>query len=150
PDGSPGDAFVMYHWAAAPGGGGVEGRDGFNLIGHLIALGGLVLPNVETYERLYPVRVRRQEFRCDTAGAGTYRGGTGCHYEVDVLVPAEYAFRGEGVGRPTGFGIAGGLDGSTGSMELRLAAGEGGAGERIEAPKYGVRRLPPLHMTALS
>ncbi|MBT3333413.1 MAG: hydantoinase B/oxoprolinase family protein, partial [Rhodospirillaceae bacterium] len=46
--------FVMYHWNSAPGGGADDGRDGFNQIGHLIALGGLVLPNVETYEQLYP------------------------------------------------------------------------------------------------
>lgn len=141
----PGDAFVMYHWAAAPGGGAVEGRDGFNLIGHLIALGGLVLPNVETYEQLYPVRVRRQEFRRDSAGAGTWRGGTGCDYVADMTAPAEYAFRGEGIGRSTGFGIAGGKDGSTGSMELALAGGE-----RLEGPKYGVRNLPPLTLTAHS
>ena len=79
--------FVMYHWAAAPGGGAVEGRDGFNLIGHLIALGGLVLPNVETYEQLYPVTFRRQELRCDTAGPGAWRGGTGCDYEVEIVLP---------------------------------------------------------------
>ena len=80
--------FVLYHWAAAPGGGAVEGRDGFNLIGHLIALGGLVLPNVETYEQLYPVRFKRQALRCDSAGPGAWRGGTGCDYEVEVEVEA--------------------------------------------------------------
>ncbi|MEQ8500172.1 MAG: hydantoinase B/oxoprolinase family protein, partial [Sneathiellaceae bacterium] len=127
------------------GGGAVEGRDGFNLIGHLIALGGLVLPNVETYERLYPVRVRRQEFRCDSAGAGAWRGGTGCDYEVEVMVPAEHAFRGEGVGKPSAYGIAGGQPGSDGHMALRLADGA-----QIEAPKYGVRSLPALTMAAQS
>ncbi|MCG8691989.1 MAG: hydantoinase B/oxoprolinase family protein, partial [Minwuiales bacterium] len=47
-----GEPYVMYHWNSMPGGGAVEGRDGFNQIGHLIALGGLTLPNVETYEQL--------------------------------------------------------------------------------------------------
>ncbi|MBT3535126.1 MAG: hydantoinase B/oxoprolinase family protein, partial [Rhodospirillaceae bacterium] len=89
--------FVMYHWNAASGGGGVDGRDGFNQIGHLTALGGLVLPNVETYERLYPMLFKRQEFRTDAAGPGAFRGGTGCHYEVQVNTEAEYAFRGEGL-----------------------------------------------------
>ncbi|MFC3231100.1 hydantoinase B/oxoprolinase family protein [Marinibaculum pumilum] len=143
--GREGDSFVMYHWAAAPGGGAVEGRDGFNLIGHLIALGGLVLPNVETYERQYPVRVRRQEFRCDSAGPGTFRGGTGCHYEVEIPVAADHAFRGEGVGRPSSFGIAGGRAGSDGRMVMRLDGGED-----VEAPKYGVRHLPPLVLEAWS
>ena len=43
--------------------------DGFNQIGHLIALGGLTLPDVEFTEQRYPVRFRRQEFRCDGGGA---------------------------------------------------------------------------------
>ena len=63
-----GSRYVMYQWAGAPAGGGVEGRDGFHLIGHLITLGGLTLPNLETYEQLYPVRFRRQELRCDAPG----------------------------------------------------------------------------------
>ena len=60
-----GSRYVMFQWAGAPAGGGVEGRDGFHLIGHLITLGGLTLPNLEVYEQLYPVRFRRQELRCE-------------------------------------------------------------------------------------
>jgi N-methylhydantoinase B len=140
--------FVMYHWIAAPGGGAVDGRDGFNQIGHLIALGGLVLPNVETYEQLYPVRFRRQEFRCDAAGPGAWRGGTGCDYEAEVQVPAEYAFRGEGLYAVSGFGVAGGGDGAPGTMSLALRGN--GKGETVEAPKYGVRRYGPLVLRASS
>ena len=87
--------------------GAVEGRDGFHLIGHLITLGGLTLPNLETYEQLYPVRFHRQELRCDSAGPGRFRGGAGCDYEVEIFTPADYAFRGEGVGVPSSFGAAG-------------------------------------------
>ena len=82
-----GSRYVMYQWAGAPAGGGVEGRDGFHLIGHLITLGGLTLPNLETYEQLYPVRFHRQELRCDSAGPGRFRGGAGCDYEVEVFTP---------------------------------------------------------------
>jgi N-methylhydantoinase B len=137
--------FVMYHWNAAPGGGGVEGRDGFNQIGHLIALGGLVLPNVETYERLYPVRFRRQEFRTDAAGPGAYRGGTGCDFEVDIDVAAEYAFRGEGLYTTSCFGAAGGQAGEPGDMKLIFKSG---GTER--PPKYAVRHLGPLTLRAAS
>ncbi len=137
--------FVMYHWNAASGGGGVDGRDGFNQIGHLTALGGLVLPNVETYERLYPVLFKRQEFRTDAAGPGAFRGGTGCDYEVQVNVDAEYAFRGEGLHTPSCFGAAGGRAGEVGEMDLLFADGS------IEqAPKYAVRRYQPLTMRAAS
>ncbi len=137
--------FVMYHWIAAPGGGAVDGRDGFNLIGHLIALGGLVLPNAETYEQLYPVLFKRQALRLDAAGAGRFRGGTGCDYEVEVQVPAEYAFRGEGIDSISSFGMAGGVPGAPGSMTIAV---EGGAERR--APKYGVERHGALTLKATS
>ena len=130
-----GSRYVMYQWAGAPAGGGVEGRDGFHLIGHLITLGGLTLPNLETYEQLYPVRFKRQELRCDTAGAGRFRGGAGCDYEVEMFTPADYAFRGEGVGAPSSFGVAGGRAGAGGEVIITLADGT-----RIQAPKYGVER----------
>jgi N-methylhydantoinase B len=140
-----GGRYVMYQWAGAPAGGGVEGRDGFHLIGHLITLGGLTLPNLETYEQLYPVRFRRQEMRCDTAGPGRFRGGAGCDYEVDIFTPADYAFRGEGVGAPSSFGAAGGRAGSGGEVILTLADGT-----RIQAPKYGVERHGAATYRALS
>jgi N-methylhydantoinase B len=135
----------MYQWAGAPAGGGVEGRDGFHLIGHLITLGGLTLPNLETYEQLYPVRFKRQELRCDTAGRGRFRGGAGCDYEVEIFTPADYAFRGEGVGAPSSFGAAGGSAGSAGEVILTLADGT-----KVQAPKYGVVRHGPTTYRALS
>ncbi|MDH3739388.1 MAG: hydantoinase B/oxoprolinase family protein, partial [Alphaproteobacteria bacterium] len=133
-DGGEGAPFVMYHWNSIGGAGAVEGRDGFNQIGHLVALGGLTLPNVETYEQIYPVHFLRQEFRCDGGGAGAFRGGTGIDYEVEIEVPADYSFRGEGVGVPSGYGIAGGDWGKGGTMTLYPQGGEPYA-----APKYGVR-----------
>ena len=137
--------FVMYHWNSAPGGGAVDGRDGFNQIGHLIALGGLVLPNVETYEQLYPVLFKRQEFRTDAAGPGAYRGGTGCDFEVEVKVAADYAFRGEGLYNPSCFGAAGGDAGMVGEMELSHSSGE-----RENPPKYAVRHYDALTLRAAS
>jgi N-methylhydantoinase B len=140
-----GGRYVMYQWAGAPAGGGVEGRDGFHLIGHLITLGGLTLPNLETYEQLYPVRFHRQELRCDSAGPGRFRGGAGCDYEVEIFTAADYAFRGEGVGGPSSFGAAGGKAGAGGEVMLTL-----GDGTVIHAPKYGVERHHPATYRALS
>jgi N-methylhydantoinase B len=142
---SDGGRYVMYQWGGAPAGGGVEGRDGFHLIGHLITLGGLTLPNLETYEHLYPVRFRRQELRCDSAGPGRFRGGAGCDYEVEVFTPADYAFRGEGVGAPSSFGAAGGKAGIGGEVTLTLADGK-----TLNATKYGVQRFGPATYRALS
>ena len=139
------EPFVMYHWSAMPAGGAVEGRDGFNAIGLLIALGGLNMPNVETWERLYPARIRRQEFRTDTAGPGTFRGGSGIDYEVDITVPANHAFRGEGVGPVGAYGVAGGGAGKPGFIRVEPVGQPA-----FDAPAYGVRSLPPVRMKAAS
>ena len=72
-----GDIWVMYNWGGNAGAGAVAGRDGFNQMGPMVTLGGLVLPNAETYEQLYPINIRRQELRRDGGGPGQWRGGTG-------------------------------------------------------------------------
>jgi N-methylhydantoinase B len=138
--------YVAYHWHSMAGGGAVDGRDGFNQIGLLIALGGLTIPNVEGYERTYPLQINKHEFRTDGGGAGKYRGGTGIQYEVDVHEPAEFSFRGEGLNYETGFGVRGGGTGAGGRMELTLADGT-----VITPPKFAVRRMAqPLTERALS
>ncbi|MDE0796351.1 MAG: hydantoinase B/oxoprolinase family protein [Alphaproteobacteria bacterium] len=140
-----GHPYVFYHGAAAAGSGAVDGRDGFNQIGHVCTLGGLTMPNVEVYEQLYPVMFHRQEFRIDAAGAGKYRGGSGCDYEVDILTPAVHSFRGEGLNYETGYGINGGGDGACGNMHLRH-----GNGETEDAPKYGLRRTDNVRFVTQS
>jgi N-methylhydantoinase B len=137
--------FVMYNWGGNSGAGAVKGRDGFNQIGPMITLGGLVVPNAETYEQLYPIRVLKQEFRRDAAGAGEFRGGTGVEYAVDVQVPAEYSFRSEGLRRPSGFGTNGGRPGAIGRVGI---APDGGAPET--PPTYGLRRLGPARLSITS
>ena len=134
-----GRTYVMYHWHGSSGGGAVAGRDGFNTIGQLTTLGGMSLPNVEVFEQLYPISVRRQEFRCDGGGFGEYRGGTGVDYDVEVEAGAEYSFRGEGLRTPSGFGVGGGGFGKVGAMVMTPEEGE-----PIDPPQYGVRSLPAL------
>jgi N-methylhydantoinase B len=129
-----GATWVMYNWGGNAGAGAVQGRDGFNQMGPMVTLGGLVLPNAETYEQLYPVRIARQEFRIDGGGAGQWRGGTGIDFEVDVMADAEYSFRAEGLGRPTGIGVAGARAGSGSVVEF--------------AREDGVVRSPPAFSLA--
>ncbi|WP_420402782.1 hydantoinase B/oxoprolinase family protein [Nisaea sp.] len=143
--GAEGRPYVFYHGLAAAGAGAVEGRDGFNQIGHLCTLGGLTISNAETYERLYPVHFRRQELRCDGGGAGRWRGGTGAHYDVEIRTPALYSFRGEGLRYETGFGIKGGTYGAAGEMQVR----EGDAAPE-PAPKFGLKRLRAGRLNASS
>ena len=116
-DGS-GATWVMYNWGGNAGAGAVAGRDGFNQMGPMVTLGGLVLPNAETYEQLYPIHVRRQEMRTDGGGPGQWRGGTGVLYEVDIDCAAEYSFRAEGLGRPTGIGVGGAGNGAGSAVDF--------------------------------
>ena len=140
-----GATWVMYHWGGCPGAGAVRGRDGFNQMGPLTSLGGLALPNGETYEQVYGVRVLRQELRLDGGGVGEFRGGTGVDYEVEVERPSEYSFRGGGVGRPTGLGVAGGGDGAVGGLTVSDENGR----DRTPPP-YGLWRTGPSRLRMAS
>jgi N-methylhydantoinase B len=142
--------YVLYHANAAAGGGAAAdgrggGRDGFDQVAHLCTLGGYTLPNIEAQEQLYPVRYVRQEFRMDGGGPGTYRGGTGVEYEIDVATAGDWSFRGEGVGYRTGYGVQGGGWGRAGEMSVLPAEGMAEA-----APKFGLRHYGPARMVARS
>jgi N-methylhydantoinase B len=139
---SDGRSFVMYHWHALAGGGALAGRDGFAQSGHLPTLGGLTLPNVEVYERIYPCQIDRQELRRDSAGAGEYRGGASVDYTAKLFVPSQHAVRNEGLNRPSGYGINGGLSGARGSMVVH----ERGK-EPVNAPQYGIAQHGPFRVT---
>jgi N-methylhydantoinase B len=131
----------MYHWGALPAAGAVKGRDGFDQIGPLNSLGKLTVPNCEVYEQLYPVRFLQHELRCDSAGAGEFRGGTGAIYRVLVEAEAEYAFRGEGQRTPSGYGVHGGRTGAAGATEFILADGRG-----WQPPQFGAGKLGPVEI----
>lgn len=136
---SSGATWVMYHWGGNSGAGAVAGRDGFNQMGPMITLGGLVIPNAETYEQLYPVTVLRHELRTDGGGPGEFRGGSGVVYEVVVDTEAEYSFRGEGLTRPTGLGVAGAGAGRSG--ELTLTDSDGST---LSPAPYALLSLGPM------
>ncbi|WP_431324735.1 hydantoinase B/oxoprolinase family protein [Rhizobium sp. YTU87027] len=137
-----GNVFVLYHWHGSSGGGAVKGRDGFPTSSHQMTLGGMFIPNVETYEQSYPIRVHRYEMRCDTGGAGQYRGGTGVDYVVDVLAGGEHLLRGEGARKKTAAGVNGGHWGEKGSIRAFDLA----TGEELYCPPYGVEEVKPFHL----
>jgi N-methylhydantoinase B len=136
-----GSVFVLYHWLGYPAAGAVAERDGFNVLGTVNTLGGLVLPNVEDLELAYPIEVRRQEFRTDGGGAGRMRGGTGVCYEARQLVPTETTFRDEASRRPSGAGVVGGHAGAAGSIRCRAADGTA-----VPTPAYGTVRCGPMEL----
>jgi N-methylhydantoinase B len=137
--------WVMYNWGGNSGAGAVAGRDGFNQMGPMITLGGLVIPNMETYEQLYPITVRRHELRPDGGGPGRHRGGTGVEFEVDIEGAAEYSFRGEGTTRPTGLGVESGRAGAIGDVRV---AGPGCVS--YSPDPYCLKELGPVRLTIRS
>jgi N-methylhydantoinase B len=138
-------AFVLYHVNAAGGAGAVDGRDGFNSIGHVASLGGFIMPNVEAAERQFPVFYLRQEFRCDNAGPGKFRGGSGVDYEVEIEVPAQHAFRGEGLRYVSSYGVNGGAAGGAGEMLIETPNSP-----FSPAPKFGLLTCDRLRIRASS
>ena len=82
------------------------------------------------------MRVHRQEFRCDAAGPGEWRGGTGIEYGAEIDREAVYSFRGEGVGRATGKGVEHGGDGAGGTLAVH-----GRDGSVLSPPQYALLRL---------
>lgn len=137
-----GGVFVLYHWHGSSGGGAVKGRDGFPTSSHQMTLGGMFIPNVETYEQSYPLRVHKYQMRTDSGGAGQYRGGTGVDYAADILVGGEHLLRGEGSRKPTGAGTNGGGWGAKGSMRTFDLA----SGAEWESPQYGVQQVKPFKL----
>jgi N-methylhydantoinase B len=140
-----GESFVMYHWHGLPAAGAVQGRDGFPAMGTVPTLCGLRLPNVEAYEQLYPVTIRKYEMRRDGEGAGEFRGGSGIDYIADVDAAAEWSFRGEGAHGLTAFGINGGIAGQSGSLTLSTPDAR-----PIDVPQFGVRHLGPMRIVIAS
>jgi N-methylhydantoinase B len=137
-----GEVFVLYHWHGNCGGGAVNGRDGFPTTSHQSTLGGMIIPNVETYEQTYPIRIHHYEMRKDAAGAGKYRGGTGVDYVADMLVGGEHLLRGEGSRKPTGAGVNGGSWGAKGSLKAYDSA----SGEEHPSVYYGVQKVKPFKL----
>ncbi len=142
-----GTTWVMYQWHAMATPGATAERDGFPQMGHLITLGGLDLPNLEFHEQMYPVRYVRHEQRCDNAGPGQRRGGTGVRYEADILEPAIWSFRAEGLDTPSGHGVRGGGTGGIG-LEWIVPVDVEADGPTFVPPKYGVKRMGPARMIA--
>lgn len=71
-----GRPFAVFP-AAAGGGGATEGCDGWHSIGNPGFMGGGVGVDVEIIEITTPVTILENVFEADSAGSGTWRGGTG-------------------------------------------------------------------------
>jgi N-methylhydantoinase B len=92
----------------------------------------------EAIEAGAPVVVLRHEIVPDTAGAGLNRGGNAVVRDSLWLRPAEHHIMSLRYKRPSGFGVAGAQDGSTGGIWLWEPSPEGFEGFPSTAPvSYG-------------
>jgi N-methylhydantoinase B len=82
----------------------------------------------------------QHELRCDAAGPGEFRGGSGADYHVIVEEEAEYAFRGEGQRTPSGYGVHGGGMGAAGRVTFRID------GAPWTPPQFGTGRVGPTEI----
>ena len=76
------------------------------------------MANVETNEAMYPIRYLVRRRRCDSGGAGEFRGGTGGEYAMVVhdapTGEVGFVISGKGVDFPMSHGLAGGYPGAPG------------------------------------
>jgi N-methylhydantoinase B len=102
---------------AQPGGGAASGVDGWGQPGPE-ALG--LLPSAEEFEQETGLTIRRMEYRCDSGGAGRWRGAPGT--STVIAFPRECAehLYAQVVNATGGVsGLAGGLPGGPGSVIVR-------------------------------
>jgi len=107
------EPYVYFAFNGLGGAGALKGYDGWPHLGDPGDLGGLMVPNIETNETLYPHITLWYEFRPDSGGAGQYRGGLGVIYKIRFTdeKPLLIMF-GDGV-RTAPYGLFGGKPGAT-------------------------------------
>ena len=104
--------FIWHFFQARPGGGASPAGDGWPGAGEWQAAGGIKFGSLEVTEVRFPLFFRRHEFRADSGGEGSFRGGPGGVVEmvVETAEPAVGNTAGDGV-RHGACGILGGKDG---------------------------------------
>jgi N-methylhydantoinase B len=105
--------FIWHLFHARGGGGASAAGDGWPTAGEGQAAGGIKFGSVEVTEVRFPLLLRRHEFRPDSGGAGTFRGGVGSVLEMHVRTAdaAVANTAGDGV-RHAPYGLFGGRDGA--------------------------------------
>jgi len=116
-----GEPFAFYETVGG-GYGGRTGGDGMDGV-HAHMSNTLNTP-AEVLETVYPVRVRRYEFRPDTGGAGEFRGGLGLRRDIEVLTDGvAFSLLADRRRHPP-YGLAGGEAGAVGEDYLSRAGGD--------------------------
>lgn len=107
-----GRQYIWHFFRARGGGGASQGHDGWSNVGEIHCPGGIRSASIEVTEERFPLFVKVDEFRPDSAGDGTWRGGLGAYCEM-VYEGTENAWlntAGDGVKVPP-YGLFGGGSG---------------------------------------
>jgi N-methylhydantoinase B len=114
--------FIWHMFHARGGGGASSAGDGWETAGEGQAAGGIKFGSVEVAETRFPLFFARHEFRADSAGSGTFRGGVGSVLELrmETTEPGRANTAGEGVKYPP-HGLLNGGDGTV--HRYRLVSG---------------------------
>ncbi|MEZ5775226.1 MAG: hydantoinase B/oxoprolinase family protein [Hyphomicrobiaceae bacterium] len=76
--------FIFYEYPSG-GTGGFSGGDGNAAVRAFNEGENVSIQSAEVVEAIYPLRIRRNEIRVDSGGAGRFRGGCGLVREIEVL-----------------------------------------------------------------
>jgi len=115
-----GRAFVVTDLINGASGAAL-GRDGVDCIATDMT-NGMAMPE-ESLELEAPIRLIRNELRCDSGGPGQYRGGVGIVREYEILHgPVRFSHRGERHYSQAG-GLLGGAAGASAHSEIRRCDG---------------------------
>jgi N-methylhydantoinase B len=116
-------------WATVGSCGGENGpwgatRDADGESSLTLYLSNCIAPSVETTEADVPVVILRREYATDTSGPGTHRGGAATRRDTLWLRDSDHYPNVLHVRQPSGFGVAGGADGTGGGVWLWAASAE--------------------------
>ena len=132
--------FIWHMFQARPGGGASPAGDGWPGAGEWHSAGGIKFGSLEVTEARFPLFFTRHEFRPDSGGAGTFRGGPGglLSFSVEIEEPALANTAGDGA-RYGACGILGGADGVPHRYVLHS---EGRAPRVIRTKETGIEVRP--------
>ena len=116
-----GQRWVMFSFFGG-GHGAYGGGDGLNHGNAPISTA--TIPPLEILEAAYPVCFNQWALRPDSGGAGTFRGGLGAVYEIELLEKSADVFLFGERGKYPPRGIAGGGDGKTNQFIYEQEDGE--------------------------
>lgn len=103
--------FVYYEWPKG-GNGAYQGSDGQSAMAAFDEGDTRCIHSAEALETEFPVRMEESALRCDSGGAGRWRGGLGLKRRVRLLCPGTYSLLSDRAILPS-YGLQGGGPGRT-------------------------------------